>query len=129
MRSSQDPSPPTAVKLDRAAPTFARNAEIIRQRRAGAAPCKIMRRMGLSRGVVMGVLKRAGLCDANDPRSVNTGRHRSGSKTVPMTEALVRELRARKARGERVLAMAEDLSLNPDNIWRIFRGETWAHVE
>jgi len=40
----------------------ARNAEIIRRRRAGVGPREIARQMGLSPNVVAGVVHRAGLC-------------------------------------------------------------------
>lgn len=51
----------TAVKFP------ARNAEIVRRRQAGEEPCKIVRNMHLTRGVVLGVLYRAGMTDDLSP--------------------------------------------------------------
>jgi len=53
-----------------------RNAEIVRLRRTGWAPCDIARLMRLTPGTVGAVLHRAGLCDpANNPAGPDMPEH------------------------------------------------------
>lgn len=46
-----------------------------------------------------------------------------------LTEAQVREIRARKAQGETYAALGADFGMTPASLWDVVHRKTWAHVD
>ena len=82
-----------------------RNAEIVRLRRTGWAPCDIARLMRLTPGTVGAVLHRAGLCDpANNPAGPDMPEH-----IREAISAAKRRLWSDPARRESLMARLHDV--------------------
>ena len=97
--------------------TAARNDEIVRLRKEGVGPREIARQMGLSPNVVAGVLHRSG---QTDRWSVSC---RGNGLSAPELAAI----RRRRARGETLLAIAEDYGVTHTAISKICRRQNcWA---
>jgi hypothetical protein len=109
---------------------------IIELRKSGASPAAIRAKLGLSRGVVCGVLFRAGLTDPTTDKSWDTPRPRArGPQNIhnaTVSEDTVRAIRAEylpfhPTRGGS--ALAKRFGVATRNVYRIAAGETWAHVQ
>lgn len=105
----------------------ARNAEIVRLRKAGLWPTQIARQLGLTRNAVIGVLFRAGLSDPdhNPIASALRGAHHPRAK---LTEAQIDDIRRRLKRGELQRVIAYRFGVSQHAISDIARGKTWSHV-
>ena len=104
----------------------ARNAEIIRRRKAGEWPTDIAKAMGLSRNVVIGVCNRAGLCDWEAGSKMSRGHPGETHWKAKLTVEQVREIRRRGGAPYRELS--KEFGVSEKTIGQVFRGETWASV-
>lgn len=100
----------------------ARNAEIVRRRKAGEWPTDIAKAMGLSRNVVIGVCNRAGLCGEWH------GTQESPNPIIKLNVEKDREIRRRYWAGETGRTLGEEFGVSQVAISNVCTGKTWAWV-
>lgn len=122
-RPSSAPKRPTRYTT----PNAARNAEIIRRRKAGEGPRAIARALALSPGAVSSVLRHAGLQSDNPRYSHCVPRPGCGAHPK-ISDDGVREIRARVAAGERQKSIAYDLGCSQGLVSAISTRRYRAHV-
>lgn len=119
----------------------ARNAEIIRRRRAGEWPTEIAKAMGIGRNMVIGVCHRNGLQDPNVDRSAimklfcGSGggtqgeAHWNAKLTDDAVRAIRRDYRRYDPTGNATLgALAERHNVTLETIRLIVHRRRWTHV-
>lgn len=110
---------------------FARNAEIVRRRRAGEWPRAIARSLGLSHNVVIGVCNRAGLSGPAGHAETLRGEETPNSK---LTEGAVAALRrdyvpgVNRWRRGNLAELAVKYGVSATVAWLAVRRKTWKHV-
>lgn len=59
------------------------------------------------------------------PRNYSRGEHRHSAK---LTEAQVREIRARRDAGEKLVVLERDYGISDSQVAKIAKGKRWRHV-
>lgn len=111
-----------------------RNEEIVRRRQAGEWPSDIWRSMKLTRGTVLGVLFRAGLCGPETDRITPAAKHRprgEDNHRSVLTVPAVLEIRRRYKRychKHGAGALSRKFGVTPETIYTVVARRTWKHI-
>lgn len=111
-----------------------RNEEIVRRRQAGEWPSDIWRSMKVSKGAVLGVLFRAGMCGPETDRITPAAKHRprgeDNGMSVLTTDAVL-EIRRRYKRYSQAHgagALSRKFGVRSEAIYDVVYGRTWKHI-
>lgn len=134
----QSPHSPNPRPCDAASPEYQRNHRRVRVAR-GPAWLQVCEHCGGRAWDWATTHGRSGAGPADFMPLCKSCHHRYDGLTWPvmrgeahgnakLTDAAVRDIRARRAFGERVTVMAREYGVTPESIWNVIKFRTWKHV-